>query len=124
MKIRLVEAEFSHADGQNLIFAFPNFANVATKDHAEEPQDREQIFSAIRTTLPTLCVLCALVEQTKVGRLLPTFGFRNYQLHDPTFDTITARTITIGNKRWFSNARSVPSRCIAVVTMGKQEISV
>jgi hypothetical protein len=95
-----------------LIFAFRNFANAANKDDAEEPQDREQIFSSIHTTLPTICVLCALEELAMVGRPLPTFGFRNYRLHDPTFDTITARTTTTSNKPWFSNATSVPSQCI------------
>jgi len=35
------------------IFAFRNFANAASKDHAEEPKDLEKIFSSIHTTLPT-----------------------------------------------------------------------
>ena len=128
MKIVVVEAEFPHADGQTdmtkLIFAFRNFANAASKEHAEESPDREQIFSSTHTNLPTICVLCALEELTVVGRPLPTFGFRNYRLHDLKFDTITARTTTTGNKRWFSNARSVPSQCIAVVTMDKRGFSV
>ena len=123
----MVEVEFLRADGKTdmteLIIAFRNFANAANKDHAEDPQDREQIFSSIHTILPNICVLCALEELTMVGRPLPTFGFRNYRLHDPIYDNITARTTTIGNKRWFSNARSVPSQCIAAVTMDKQEFS-
>ena len=109
---------------KKLKFAFRNFANAASKDHIEEPQDREQIFSSIHKTLPTICVLCALKELTMVGRPLPTFGFRNYRLNDPTFDTITARTTTTGKKLWFSNARSLPSQCITVVTMDKQGFSV
>jgi len=104
-----------------LIFAFRNFAS---KDHAEDPQVREQVFSSIHMILPNICALCALEELTVVGRPLPTFGFRNYRFHEPIYDTITARTTTTGNKRWFSNARSVPSQCIAVITMDKQGFSV
>jgi hypothetical protein len=104
MKILLVAAEFSHADGQTdmkLIFAFRSFANAASKDHGEELQDREQIFSFVHTTLTTFCVLCALEELTILGRPLPSFRLRNCRLHDPTCDTTTARTTTTGNKSGF-----------------------
>ena len=107
-----------------LIFDFRSFTKAASKNHAESPQDLEQIFSPIHKILPSFCVLCTLEELTMLGRPLPTFGFRNYRLHNPIFDTITARTTTTGKKRWFSNARSLPSQCVAVVTMDKQEFSV
>jgi len=107
-----------------LIFAFRNFAKAASKDHARDPQDREQIFSYIHTILPNIFVLCALEKLTIVGKPRPTFGFRNYRLLVLIYDTIKVRTTTTGNKRWFSNATSFPSQCIAVVTMDKQGFSV